>query len=233
MRLTNWRSMGCDRQPSGDSIMTTTQDTTTGTMLFKVQATKDAVVGDGMVAIPISRTDGKKGKSGLCIVVPQVSDAAADVIFNDERCQDWLITAINGFKSAIASAINKKNEAITSAKLGTDAILNAMRAETESQRMTKDAIGAWFDADLAQLIAARIESKMQGIAADKVAKLVEGYKARFMALAGRDVSTPDAVKEQLTVALSLLPDGYENTICEKVAEKLAEVSEATETLAAL
>ena len=206
----------------------------TGTEMYKVRATKDAVVGDGMVAIPISRTDGKKGKSGLCIVVPEVSDAAQNVIFHDARCQAWLVTAINGFKSAIASAINKSGNVITSAKLGTDAVLEAMRRECESQRMTKDAIGAWFDSDLAPAVGARIESKMHGIAADKVAKIVESYKLRFQSLAGRDVSMTDVVKAQLTTALELLTEEQgEHVIAVKVMEKLTEVSEASEVLESL
>ncbi len=204
------------------------------TDLYVVQKTSDAKPGEGMIALPISRTDGKKGKSGMCIVVPDVSDAACAVIFNDERCQNWLRTAINDFKSSIASAINKRGEVLTSVKLGTDAVLNAMKAAVESQRMTKDAIGAWFDADLAPLVAARIEQKMTGIAADKVAKLVEGYKQRFQSLAGRDVSMTDVVKAQLTTALELLTEEQgEHVIAVKVMEKLTEVSEASEVLAAL
>lgn len=204
-----------------------------GTELYKVQVTKDAVVGDGMVAVAISRTDGKKGKSGHCIVIPDVSDAALSVISNDVQCQDWLRYAINQFKSQIASAINKNKLTITSDKLGTAAVLSAMRAETESQRMTKEAIGEWFTAELAPLVAARIQDKLPGIAADKLAKLVESYCTKFQMLAGRDVSMSDTLRAQLLVALELLPEDTDNVMTGKVAAKLAEVSEASEVLEAL
>ena len=204
------------------------------TEMYKVQKTVDAVVGDGQVALAISRTDGKKGKSGLCIVVPVTSDAVVSVVQNGVEFAPWLVAAIDDIKSRIASAINKKQEAITSDKLGVAAILAAMKAETESQRMTKEAIGTWFDADLAPAIAARIVEKMTGIAADKVAKLVEGYKLRFQSLAGRDVSMDDKVKAQLITALELLTEEQgDSVIALKVMEKLTEVSEATEVLAAL
>lgn len=203
------------------------------TDLYKVQATKDAVVGDGQITLAISRTDGKKGKSGLCIVVPEVSDAVVAVVQNGVEFASWLVASINDLRSGIASGINKKGDVITSDKLGVSAILAAMKAATESQRMTKEAIGTWFDADMVALISTRIKSKMVGIADDKVAKLVEGYKLRFQSLSGRDVSMADAVKAQLIVALELLPEGYENVIAEKITEKLTEVAEATEMLAAL
>ena len=206
----------------------------TGTEMYKVRATKDAVVGDGMVAIPISRTDGKKGKSGLCIVVPTVSESVLAVVQHGVEFAPWLVSMIDDIKSGIASAINKRNETITSAKLGTDAILNAMRLATESQRMTKDAIGTWFDSDMAAVIGHRIESKMIGIAADKVAKIVESYKLRFQSLAGRDVSMTDVVKAQLTTALELLTEEQgEHVIAVKVMEKLTEISEASEVLESL
>ncbi len=204
------------------------------TEMYKVQATKDAVVGDGFTALPISRTDGKKGKSGLCIVVPVVSDAVVAVVQNGAEFAPWLVAAIDDLKSRIASAINKRNDVITSDKLGTAAILAAMKADTESQRMTKEAIGEWFTSDLAQAIAARIKSKMSGIADDKVAKLVDGYKLRFMSLAGRDVSMDDKVKAQLITALELLTEEQgDSVIAVKVMEKLTEVTEASEVLVAL
>jgi len=203
------------------------------TTIHPVTTTKDAVVAEGFTTVSISRTDGKKGKSGLCIVVPVVSDSVAALVASSEIGRAWIVDHIDGLRSKIASGVHKAGETITSDKLGIEALLAAMKLETESQRMTKDAIGTWFDSDLAPLVAARLQERMQGIAADKLAKLVDGYKTGFQILAGRDPSMSEPIKTSLQRALELLPEDYDSVIATKVAEKLAVVTEATATLAAL
>lgn len=203
------------------------------TTMFPVVKTADAIVSDGMVSLSIARTDGKKGKSGLCIVVPVISESVLSLVVNHEIGKAWIVDCIDGLRSKVASGINKAGNTITSDKLGIDALYIAMKAETESQRMTKDAIGAWFDTDLASLISAKIAAKMVGIAADKLAKLVDGYKVTFQTLAGRDVSMNEQVKAGLLKAMELLPAEYEHVIAGKVLEKLTEVTEATDVLTAL
>jgi len=203
------------------------------TTIHTVTTTKDAVVSEGFTTVSIARTDGQKGKSGLCIVVPVVSESVAALVASSEIGRAWLVDHIDGLRGKIASGIHKAGGTITSDKLGIEALLAAMKLETESQRMTKDAIGAWFDSDLAGLISARLQERMQGIAADKLAKLVDSYKAGFQILAGRDPSMAEAIKVSLQRALELLPEDYDSVIATKVAEKLAVVTEATATLAAL
>ena len=132
-----------------------------------------------LTILPIARTDGKKGKSGFCIVVPQVSDSVLHLVTTSDIGKAWIVDCINDMRSKLASSINKAGQTITSDKLGIDALWAAMKAESENQRMTRDAIGAWFDADMASLIAARVQEKMPGIAADKLAKILESYKENF------------------------------------------------------
>jgi hypothetical protein len=216
--------------PSIDSISEKGYQMTT---MFPVVKTVDAVIADGHIALPVSRTDGKKGKSGLCIVVPVVSDSVVSLVIQSDIGKAWLSDGIDTVRSHIASVINKAGNTITSDKLGIDGILAQMKLETESQRMTKEAIGVWFDADLAPLVSARIAEKMQGIAADKLAKLVDGYKVTFQTLAGRDVSMAEPIKAGLIKAMELLPAEYDHVIGNKVMEKLIDVSEATNVLAAL
>lgn len=203
------------------------------TTMFSVIKTIDAKPAEGFTTLSISRTDGKKGKSGLCIVVPVTSDSVVSLVTASDIGKAWIVDAIDDVRSRIASAINKAGLTITSDKIGIDGILAQMKLETESQRMTKDAIGAWFDSDLAPLLSARIQEKMAGIAADKLAVLVGNYKATFQTLAGRDVSMSEQVKAGLIKAMELLPAEYEHVIGTKVLEKLVDVSEAKVMLAAL
>jgi len=205
-------------------------------MNYSVVATKDLpeAIGDGMTIYPISRNDGKKGKSGLVAVMPSVSDSVFNVFTTNETGKAFIVDAVERLRSKIASKLYAGGLVISDDRIGIDGLLALAKQETESQRMTKESIGVWFDVALGELVGNAIAAKMpHGIAADKVAVLVDGYKAKFQTLAGRDVSMPNAVRDQLLKVLGLLSDGYEHPICEKVAVALAEVQEASETLAAL
>ena len=186
-----------------------------------------------LTILPIARTDGKKGKSGFCIVVPQVSDSVLHLVTTSDIGKAWIVDCINDMRSKLASSINKAGQTITSDKLGIDALLAAMKAESESQRMTRDAIGAWFDSDISSIIAEKVKEKMPGIANDKLAKVLESYKENFQKLAGRDISMPNVVRDNLLRAMEFLPAGYDSVIGGKVLEKLASVTEAQEVMVAL
>lgn len=183
--------------------------------------------------INIGRTDGKKGKSGKCAIVPAYSINTLQAILSNEVGEAWVMSAVNDLRGKIATALVKAGKSITETDVALTAILAAMRVETESQRMTKESIGAWFDNDLAALVDLRIREKMAGISQDKLDKLVKGYRDSFQQLAGRDVSMPDSIKNQLIRALELLPADYDSVIGEKVTAALLAVTEASVTLAAL
>ena len=207
--------------------------------ILETKNVNQEVMPSGMVMLPISRTDGKKGKSGLCIVTPEISDNVLQLVMGNPIGKAWLIDCMNGVRSKIASDLNKAGKIIGSANLGIDALLERMKVENDSVRMTKESVGAWFDADLKGLIEDKIKIKLLGIAQDKLDKLTGAYREKFQSLCGRDVSMSNEVKAQLLVALELLggdgdgDDVYDNAICNKLIEKLSEVKEATEILAAL
>ena len=171
--------------------------------MYTIVKTADAIVNEGNTTLAIARTDGKKGKSGLCIVVPQVSDAVYSLITNSDWGKAWIVDCVDSLRSRMASQINARGETITADKLGITAIESAMRQELESQRITMDSIGKWFDADLAGLIEGRIRTKSNGAASDSaIAKMVGMYREKFQSLAGRNVSMSADVKLQLLTALS-------------------------------
>jgi hypothetical protein len=203
--------------------------------MYQVVATKDLpkAIGDGMTVYAVSRNDGKKGKSGIVCVAPSISDSVVAVFSNSSEGRAFIVDAIEGLRSKLISKLYAKQLTVTDDAIGITALQLLAKTETESQRMTKEAIGAWFDADLGGLIGYAIGLKMIGIADDKLAKLVDGYKSKFQTLAQREVSMPVAVKAQLIKAMELLPSDYESIIGEKVVEALTKAEEASETLAAL
>jgi hypothetical protein len=124
-------------------------------------------------------------------------------------------------RSGIASGIHKNNGSITSDKIGIDAILAAMKMAEQSQRFSKESIGSWFDEVLDPLLGAAITAKLPGISADKMDKLIAGYKSDFQLLAAREVMISNEIKVKLEKAMMLLPDDYESVaVSEKIAEKL-------------
>ncbi len=203
--------------------------------VYYVVATKDAVLPtDGSsVAYAVSRNDGKKGKSGIVCVAPVITGNMVSLFLHDPIGQAYFTDCMAGLRSKIISALHSKGKIITGMSIDLAAMLVMARTETESQRMTKEAIGQWFDMDLADRVMVAIRAKMTGIADDKLVKLAEGYKVKFMTLASREVNMPLQVKAQLVKAMELLPEDYESVIGEKVAAALAEAEEAMETLAAL
>ena len=202
--------------------------------IYSVVATKDAgVIGEGINLYSVSRNDGKKGKSGIVCAAPAISSSVMAVFQSDAAGVSYLIDCVSGLRSKIISKLHATGKTISDESIGITALLAMARTETESQRMTKDAIGTWFDADLADLICCAIRNKIGAIADDKLGKLVESYKVKFQSLASREINMPLAVKTQLGKALELLPSDYESIIGEKVAQALTDAEEASETLAAL
>jgi len=202
---------------------------------YPVKATKD--IGElavDQVVLGIARTDGKKGKSGLCIVAPVVSSAVLNLVHNNETGKAWIVNCIDDLRSRIASAANKAGKSITSEMLGIDALLVAMGEENASNRLSKESIAVWFDEVMGELITKRIKAKMGDvtIADDKLVKLVEGYKNQFLNLAGRG-NLPEAIRVQLATALELLPEDHDNAVTTKIAEKLAAMAVPAEELMAL
>ena len=207
------------------------------TTAYTVRNTKDVAdsISEGYTMLPISRTDGKKGKSGLCIVVPVVSDSVVALVQASPIGKVWLAGCIDSLRSQVASKVNKLGGTITSDRIGIDALLAAMNIANESERFTKDSIASWFAEYLEPVIAARIRTKNNGIAADKVEKAVAGYLASFQILANRpdNRSMDKAIKNQLLVALGMLPEDHDTVTGNEIAARLEVVQEASANLLAL
>jgi hypothetical protein len=200
---------------------------------YQVVKTTEAVLTEGMTAYSVSRTDGKKGKSGIVCVAPTISEAVATVFYNDTMGKAFIVDVLEGLRSRIISGLHAGSKLISDEAIGVTAMLATAKLVVEGSRMTKEAIGVWFDSDLAPLVAARIREKMQGISDDKVAKLVSGYRTAFESLSAREVGMSEEVKASLLKAMDLLPEDYDSVMGGKVLAKLVAAEEPKEILAAL
>lgn len=208
--------------------------TMNATTIYTVMETKNAaaVQPDGFHLLPISRTDGKKGKSGLCIQAPVVSESMLTVAFNDAVGKEWFAAQIAALQSRIASAANKAGQAITSETIGISALLVAMKGEEQAARISKESIGAWFDAGMLPLLTAALVAK--NVPEGAIAKIAEAFKGVFCKLAQREVSLTDAEAEQLTKALALIPEDSElaeDSMTEKLAVRLGDAMERGNSIA--
>ena len=199
-------------------------NTNTNTTFYPVQKTADISEVAGMVILPVSRNDGKKGKSGIAVKLPEISQAVLSLVYSHPDGAAFFVDCLDGIRSKIASDLHKNGKQIRSDNIGLDAILAALRVENQNQRMTKDAIGAWFDSDLSLLLIEAITAKIGAISSDKMSKILDGYKADFQTLAMRNIVMGMEIKTKLTKAIALLPDDYESIIGEKVIMALNDIN---------
>jgi hypothetical protein len=202
-------------------------------MNYQVIKTTEAGLIDGMTAYNVTRTDGKKGKSGTVCVAPAISESVATVFYNDAIGKAFIVDVLEGLRSRIISGLHASRKLISDEAIGVTAMLATAKLVVEGGRMTKESIGVWFDADLTLLVSARIREKIAGISEDKVAKLVAGYRTAFESLSAREVGMSDEVKASLLKAMDLLPEDYDSVIGGKVLAKLVAAEKPKEILAAL
>ena len=207
------------------------------TNVYSIHKTSDVTAGENEILLPISRTDGKKGKSGLCIKVSALSDAVLNVVYVDTIGKQFLINAIDSIRSKVASQLNKDGKQITDDKIGVTAILAAMKAEVESQRFTKESIKVWFDDYLAPLLQSAIEAKYVGITSDKTLRMSSDYCEAFQLLASRPVGGKYEMKADcrngLLHVLELLPEDHDTVTGNEIAARLEKTVEPAAMMLAL
>lgn len=203
--------------------------------MYKVINAKNATLTASVnVFISIARNDGKKGKSGMVMEIPELTENSVMSILNNKHGMAWVINEINSLRSKIASKATQGIDSVIKPEVvGITNVLSVMQKEIESTRISKESIATWFDSELSSVITTKITANNPTMAPDKIAKLVENYKEYFVSLAGRNISMSDAIKNQLIKALDLLGEEYNHPIAEKIALILDEVKESTADLAAL
>ena len=173
--------------------------------------------------IPIARNDGKKGKSGLVMVVEALSENSLQRILLSDAGKKWIADSLNTIRGRLASTQLAIGGTVSMETVNTYAIIAAMVAEMESQRISKESIGNWFDSDLAGLIADKVRANMPTLADDKVEEVVNAYRTMFKVLASQEPSMDADAKAALLSALDLLPEDYSSVIGDKIMARMAKV----------
>ena len=173
--------------------------------------------------IPIARNDGKKGKSGMVMVVDALSENSLQRILLSDAGKKWIADSLNTIRGKLASAHLAIGGTVSMETVNTYAIIAAMVAEMESQRISKESIGNWFDSDLAGLIADKVRANMPTLADDKVEEVVNAYRTMFKVLASQEPSMDADAKAALLSALDLLPEDYSSVIGDKIMARMAKV----------
>lgn len=174
-------------------------------------------------AIPIARNDGKKGKSGLAMVVDALSENSLQRILLSDAGKKWIADSLNTIRGRLASAQLATGGTVSREIVGTGAIIAAMVAEAESQRISKESIGNWFDSDLAGLVAEKVLAKLPTLAEDKVEEVVKAYRTKFQVLAAQEPSMDADTKAALLSVLDLLPEDYSSVIGDKIMARMNKV----------
>lgn len=175
----------------------------------------------GEVKLPIAKLDGNKGKSGLCIVLPQISDSVLTLVFNSEEGQEFFVANLNKVRSGIASVLHKKGMPITSDKIGITGILEALKQHNAlTVKFNKESIAVWFNTELMQYFLPAVTAKFSNVSQDKIEAIVARYREDFMILASNDAVLSKELIAKLEKAMMLLPDDYEHAISERLAERL-------------
>lgn len=180
---------------------------------------------EGFVLVSVGRKDKKKGKSGISVQLPVVSDNALQSLLLNPKAADWFRDQVDSLRGKIATALYRADSSIGEEAFFTDALVSAMAADVSvgGARFSKDTIGAWFDVVLVSLIAAKLEAK--GVPAGVAEKTLKAFREKFQSLAfrGETFSLDDATADQLTKALALIPEDSEeaeSAMVEKLAQQI-------------
>ena len=204
--------------------------------IYNVQKTTDLpdTLPQGNTVLAVSRTDGKKGKSGLCIMVPAVSDTLISLIQSNAAGKQFISNAIDDLRSRIASSLNKAGKQITSDAIGIDALLVAMAQENESggRVFTAESLKAWFDKALRELVVSAVKAKTP-MADDKAGAIADQFHAKLALMtAKRDKAGNRYISNQDKAAcirvLELLPEGYEHPVSDELAARLDAAKDAAD-----
>lgn len=188
-------------------------------------------VAEGMIRLPLGRSDGKKGKADRCIVVPECSDSVLALLMADADGAAWLRSCVDTKRKALAIAALAASQPITSITLGIDALRASCKNDLErtSNRLTRAVIAEWFARKdgLIEILTGTLRYK--GLNEVAIEKTCAAFLECFQKLVGRGSNCYLTVQEknQLIKALALIPEDTElalDDVTQALSEKVMEAS---------
>lgn len=191
---------------------------------------------DGFKIYPVSRIDGKKGKSGFSAIAPALSAQDIERISQSVEGELEIRKLFEAVISRMITASHKSGQVLDFHDVDFAAVISQLRKEAELAspkiRLSVELIEKWFDSEVADLLKARLLEVTPEISGLKVAKVLRSFKTEFTSIsAPSGVKNLDVkIKEQLLKVLELLPEDSENPVTIKISEKLAEENPEEEIL---
>lgn len=151
-----------------------------------------------------------KTRPAICVAVPKVlvavqpetlATAMQDAL---NELQDNVIRSALNVAIEANTAINLVGVTIDKDTLTADGIASWAREQSVSGRLSKEAIGAWFDSKLSDELGIKIAESNPTIDADKLEKAVKQHREILMQLASPRASMPDKLAVQLQKAVNLV-----------------------------
>lgn len=166
-----------------------------------------------------------KARPAICVAVPKVvlsvQPEALNAAMQDalNELQDNVIRSALNAAIEENTAINLVGATIDKNTLTADGIASWSREQSVSGRLSKEAIGAWFDSKLSDELGIKIAETNPTIDADKLEKAVRQHREILMQLASPRAAMPEKLASQLQRAVNLVPgsDKVKETLNAKLA----------------
>lgn len=196
-----------------------------------VKLTKDVNIPEGhrLSTILFRQAEGKQKRENLAVAVPTLAPVT------HQNITDELLTAVNALiidwqDDLIRTLIVDGGATeLDEARIDFAATIKSALAASTSRRLNGEAIGAWYDSNLAQPLAAAVIAKAQerkeAISDEKVAGILAGYRSAFMKLAAVKPAISKANAQQLLAALA---KGTTDAMAKELARKLDLIINPTE-----
>lgn len=154
-----------------------------------------------------NKKKGEKKRDNLCVSVPCLPDLKAGDPLTELMAKalnncllDWQDELIRTL------AVDGGATEIHESKITLDAILTHATTESQRKRMTKEAIGAWFDIALAEKLATAILKKAPHTKSEQVASTIESYRELYCSLAAVKPAVTKQNAERLLKQIARAPE---------------------------
>lgn len=151
---------------------------------------------------------GKAKKDNLAVAVPALPDLKVGDTITSENLARAINAAIIDWQDGLIRSLVVDGGAVEldANRITLDAVLVYATTESQRKRMTKEAIGAWFDTALAQPLAEALLKKEPQMPDAKLAAIIGNYKDAYSKLAGVKPALNKANAESLKKQLTRAPD---------------------------
>ena len=153
-------------------------------------------------------------RDSKCVSLPVITDDA--IATNIVALSPAIANFLHGVQDKMIREmleVGNNISTVTTESISIAAICDWLEESDESGRLTKESVGTWFDAEVAESLALALSDRL-GVSdvpttaeSDKIMSVVAAFKGKIAALAGGKTSYEPKVCKSLISALELVPAG--------------------------